>query len=177
MADPTPPGPFKVKTEFAGAPDDGTIGLYAKNTFVGQDLGKWETSEFIEWDEDQTTPDGAFGISEHRKSSWLDATVKPNEVRADAHLLHIGAIRFHKLRKDAHNKCVYTQVFRKRLKGDMTIGDLIQQSGFTITHTISWQQDGWWYYTSKVGHQVLAASGGEGAARYPAQGWQRIVLH
>lgn len=176
MADPTPPGPIKVKIEFAGAPDDNTIGLYAKNTFVGQDLGKWETSEFIEWDEDQTTPMGAFNISEHRKSSWLDITVKPGEVRADAHLLHIGAIKFDKLSKNAPNRCVYTQVFRKRLKGSTENGALIEQSGFTITHTISWQQNGWWYHTTKVGTSVLAASAGEGAARYPNDGWRKIVL-
>lgn len=31
MADPTPPGPVKVRTEFSGAPDNDTIGLYATN--------------------------------------------------------------------------------------------------------------------------------------------------
>jgi hypothetical protein len=172
------PGPTGVTTAApvpAQAPEPATIGVIAENTFAGV-LVNWEVREFIDLDDDTgVTSPGIFDVQESYASGWLAADPGPGQHRIDSHLLSTRAINFSKMQKDGTAyTCGFTQNFRKRATGTND-SDLIQNSGFTITHTIAWRGGHWEYFSVKTGAAVVATAGA-GAVRYPLAGWARVPI-
>lgn len=168
------PGPTSVTTQPTNPPQfppPATIGVIAENVINGAGLENWEVQEAIELDEDLTSPD-IFTAEESHESGWRDAA----QETADYHLLSTGAINFNLMKKDGTQyTCVFTQIFRMRLKPDGQ-SSRVDHSGFVITHTITWQNNRWEYFSQKVGEQVLVVSAGVGAVRNPAGGWERVPI-
>lgn len=171
------PGPTGVTTAAPVPPQNpppATIGVIAENIVTGT-LPDWEVKEFIEPDEDATSP-GAFEVQDGFTSGWLPADPGPGHHRFDDHLLSTGAIKFDAMAQDGTTyQCVFTQTFRKKAKG-VDESERLAASGFTITHTVAWRNNRWEYYSEKVGAQVHVTTPGAGSVRHPAVGWARVPV-
>jgi len=170
-------GPVSVTTIAAqggSKPPPMTIGVVVENTFNGSVDG-WQVKEFVELAEEDTDME-VFKIDDEHVSNWLSAKLGHDEHRIDAHLLSTGAILLNKMKKDGTEyKCVFTQVFKKRKEGDDESED-IQKSGFTIKHTVKYEEGTWKYLSEKVGAVVSRFQAGEGCVRYPVEGWARVPI-
>jgi hypothetical protein len=173
------PGPTGVNIAApvpAQSPGPATIGVFTENTFNGVIVG-WDVKEFIDLDDDATS-EGMFQAQDNYQSGWLAADPGPGQHRIDSHLLSTSAIAFNKMSKDGTRyTCAFTQVFKKKPTGaNDDESARMQNSGFTITHTITWQNGQWEYFSQKTGAQVLTVTAGAGAVRYPAAGWARVPI-
>jgi hypothetical protein len=173
------PGPTGVNIAApvpAQAPPPTTMGVITENTFAGV-IADWQVKEFIDLDDDEdVTSKGIFDVRESYTSDWLDADPGPGQHRIDSHLLSTSSINFGKMQRDGTRyTCGFTQVFRKRAKGAED-SDRMQASGFTITHTVTWQNGQWEYFSEKTGAAVLTTTAGAGTVRYPLAGWARVPI-
>jgi hypothetical protein len=169
------PGPDSVTTGLTQPPQyppPTTIGVIAENVVNGTTLDQWEVKEVIDLDEDETSP-GVFVVQESYVSEWRPANV----TTIDDHLLSTSAIEFSAMSQSGTEyRCVFTQLFRTRQNGTTGEGTRVESSGFTITHTITWRNGQWEYFSLKEGAQVLATAPGSGQARNPETGWARVPV-
>ncbi|HEX2093370.1 MAG TPA: hypothetical protein VHG28_13275 [Longimicrobiaceae bacterium] len=172
------PGPTSVTTQATNPPQNPppmTLGVIVENVVNGDDLADWEVREFIEFEEDETDLD-AFKLQDNKVSGWLDAQLGPDEHRIDYHLLGTSALKVEDMAKNGEQyHCVFTQVFKKRQKGQDESSRL-DHSGFKITHTVTWQNNQWEYFSLKEGAEVGVVSAGNGSVRNPAAGWARVPI-
>jgi hypothetical protein len=174
------PGPTGVTIAApvpAQSPGPATIGVITENTFGGTIAG-WQVKEFIDLDDEATT-EGVFDVAESHQSGWLAADPGQGQHRIDSHLLSTSAINFSKMDKDGTQyTCVFTQVFKKKpTDADDSDAERMQNSGYTITHTIAWRNLQWEYQSVKTGAQILSTvSAGAGTVRNPSAGWTRVPI-